>query len=132
MIVDFTGMKQGEKITGFFTIRKIEYKSTKDDKGFVVLELGNRFGRLRGVLWKGAEDFLKEFNEKDIVKIQGKITFYNETKQITIEKVRKLIDDDDINIEELIPHAECDLGKLKDKLFNLIVQIEVYEEGFYA
>ena len=124
MIVDFTIMNPGEKIIGFFTIRKVEYKSTKDNQGFILLELGNKYGRLRGVLWKGADDFIKEYNKRDIIKIQGKITYYKENKQITIEKVRKLEDDDSLNKKDLIPHAECDLSEFKNTLFNLIESIK--------
>lgn len=124
MITDFTRMKPSENIIGFFIIRKVEYKSTKDNKGFILLELGNKYGRLKGVLWKGAENFIKEYKERDIIKVQGKITYYKENKQVTIEKVRKLEDDDDLNKEDLIPHTEFDLSELKDRLFNLIESIK--------
>jgi len=124
MIVDFTSKKPGEKIAGFFTIRKIEYKTSKDNREYIVSELGNKYGRLKGYIWEGVEDFRKECNERDIIKVKGRLSFFGGTKQLNIEKFRKLNDDDNIGKEDLIPHAECDLDELKKKLFNLIETIK--------
>jgi len=124
MIVDFTKLKPGEEISGFFTVRKIEFKTKKDNKEYIILELGNKYGRLKGVLWDGVEGFRREFNEKDILKVKGKLTSYENSKQINIEIFRKLNKDDNINLDDLIPSTDQDLEKLKDKLFNLIESIK--------
>ena len=82
MIVDFTSKKPGEKIAGFFIIRKIECKVSKDNREYMTLELGNKYGRLRGYLWEGIEDFRKEYNERDIVKVKGRLSQFGGIKQI--------------------------------------------------
>ena len=74
MIVDFTSKKAGESITGFFTIRKIDYKTTKEDNEYVLIELGNKYGRIKAVLWEHVENFKNEIEERDIVKIKGRLT----------------------------------------------------------
>lgn len=120
MIINIASTKAGEKITGFFVIRKIDYKVSRENKDYISLELGNKYGKVKAVLWDEAKDFREKYSEKDIVKIRGTVTSYGDVKQIKLEKVRELQKDDAVNKEDLIPHAECDIDELKDKIFKFI------------
>ena len=123
MIINFASTKAGEKITGYFVIRKIDYKVSREKKDYISLELGNKYGRVKAVLWDGAKDFREKYNERDIVKIRGTVTSFGDIKQIKVEKVREIQKDDAVDKEDLIPHTECDIDELKNKIFEFIDSI---------
>ena len=111
----------GERITQFFIIRSIEYRTGKSSGGgYIAVEFGYREGRIAGNIWRDAEAAIKEYTAGDIVKVRGTVDIYKDKKRISVEKIRKIREGDNIDRMDLIPSYEGDQEKLKNDLKGII------------
>ncbi len=116
--------KIGESVTEFFLIKSIEKRYKKSDNSpYLVLELGYAHGRIWGHIWDETDTFLEEYNEGDILKIQGFMEEYREQTQINIKKLRKSVASDNIYPEDLLPEYQGDRKNLGQELEDTIKSI---------
>lgn len=114
----------GEEVTQFFVIRNIETRIKKSDNNpYLVLELCYPQGRIWANIWDNTEAFIAEYQSGDIVKIRGVIEQYRDMTQINIRKIRKSVESDDVQPEDLLPVYPGDLDKLKKRLPKVIKSI---------
>ena len=81
-------LKPGKEVTEFFVLRKKDIREY-DDQKFLKLELGDRTGRIEGVVWDNLEHIYDQAHTGEIVKIKGWVTTYKETPQLKVEKLRR-------------------------------------------
>ena len=110
----------GDTLTGFCVIRKRELRSRRDGAPFLALEFGDRSGRLSGNIWDDAESLFKQFNEGDVVKLQGVVELYRDSRQIGIRKIRHAKPDDQIDPAGFIPASDLSSEEAKRRLFRII------------
>ncbi len=121
------GIKQAktdEEFTGFCVIRKKELRRTKSEVPYLLLELGDSSGRLRGKLWKDSEKFFKTLHEGQIIKLKGTIRCYLDTRELQIEKLRPALKEDNISHQQLLPRSRKNIPKLKSEFLIHIRQIK--------
>jgi len=120
-VEDYLNVNAGDKITQFFVIRSIEYRTGKSSgSGYIAVEFGHRNGRIAGNIWNDAERIVKEYAPGDIVKVRGTVDVYKDKKRISVEKIRKNRESDGINPADFIPAYEGDAEELKNDLKELI------------
>jgi len=98
----------GETFTGFFVIRSMELRSRRDGVPYLVLEFGDRSGRMKGNIWDDVQRIYQELEEDGIVKLQGMIETYQGTRQIVIKRIRKVKPDDSVDTADFLPVSEID------------------------
>ena len=77
----------GQSVLSFFAVRKKELRD-HEGKSYLVMELGDRTGRIEAVLWSDAQAAYKLFERGQVVKLKGMVGQYRERPQVTIEKIR--------------------------------------------
>ncbi|MBN2088799.1 HD domain-containing protein [candidate division KSB1 bacterium] len=115
---------EGDQVVGFFVLRKKETKVKKDGSPYLSLELGDRTDRIRGTLWESSPDLASQFNVGDILKIQGFVTSYQEELYIKIEKIRKAVAQDNIDLKQFLPETDKDVRILSLRLFSIIDSLQ--------
>jgi len=117
-------VKPGDKITSFFVIRKIELKSRKDGSSYLHLELGDASGRITANLWDDIENQYAEFQPGVIVKVNGTVQTYKSIIQLSINKIRKCDDKDNVEPAMFIPSKGQDISYLIQKLNEKIDSVK--------
>ena len=95
-------------------LRKQELRDTVDGKRFLKLELGDRTGRIDGVVWDNADQIYAKAQTGDVVKIQAQVTTYREMPQLKVERLRKA-KEGEIDLSDFLPASETDLDLLYDQ-----------------
>lgn len=114
-------LKSGDHITTFFILRKKEIKIKKDSgEHYASFEFGDSSGRIRGTLWDNVKKITALFDVGDIVKVQGLVTTYGDTKYINVQKIRKAIQQDNVDKSQFLPRTEKDTRVLMLRLFSII------------
>jgi len=114
-------LKPGDRITTFFILRKREIKLKKDSgEPYASFEFGDSSGRIRGTLWNNVKEIASLLNVGDIVKVQGFVTTYGDSNYINVEKIRKAVQQDNVNKSQFIPRTEKDTRMLMLRLFSII------------
>ena len=110
-------------MTEFFVLRKQEIRDTVDGQRFLKLELGDRTGRIDGVVWDNADQIYDSAQTGDVVKIKASVTTYKEMPQLKVEKLRKA-KEEEIDLSDFLPASERDLDSLYDEFEEAVSSIQ--------
>ena len=116
-------LKVGSEVTELFVLRKKELRETYEGQRFLKLELGDRTGRIDGVVWDNPEEIYDQAQTGEIVKIKGWVTTYKETPQLKVEKLRKA-KEEELDLADFLPASERDLDSLISEFKKIVETIE--------
>lgn len=114
----------GEKIAAFFILRKKELKVKKDGTPYLLLEFGDRSGRISATLWDDVQSACDAVDTGDAVKVKGTVTVYKDSNQIAVEKIRKADSSDGVDVKDFIPQKKKDVEKLMQELETTIESVK--------
>jgi 3'-5' exoribonuclease len=75
----------GSAVDELFALRKVELKEYPNGK-MIVIEAGDRTGRIRGVIWSASPELYKSLVPGEVYRIRGTVTTYKGEAQITVER----------------------------------------------
>jgi len=75
----------GDAVDDIFALRKVELREYQNGK-MISLELGDRSGRVKGVIWSASSEILKTLEVGLVYRVKGTITTYKGETQITVER----------------------------------------------
>lgn len=108
----------GENFTGFYVLRNKDLRITRNDAPYLVLEFGDRSGRLHGIVWDNADHLFHDFEVGSIVKLQGRIEKYRDEIQIAIKRIRNLKPEDEYDPNDFLAVSSIDPEEALDKLIR--------------
>jgi 3'-5' exoribonuclease len=114
---------KGDEVNHFLVIRKCESKTSKTNKQYLNLELGDHTCSLPGNLWDNFSDFLSSASVGAVAKIEGNIDDYMGAPQLKINRIRLAIPADNVSVDDFIPRSKRDLEVMKRELKNRINRI---------
>ena len=115
-------LKPGKEVAEFFVLRKKEIKEY-DGQSFLKLELGDRTGRIDGVVWDNPEQVYDQAQTGEIVKIKGWVSTYKENPQLKVDKLRKA-KEEEIDLSDFLPASERDLDSLYQEFEKAVFTIQ--------
>lgn len=103
-IIDF---EDGKKITTFFMIKQAQVKIATNSKKYMDFTLMDKTGEINAKLWELPKE-ADDYTEGTIVKIAGQINDYRGSLQLKVNKIRVLLEEDDVIIQDYIKAAPID------------------------
>ena len=64
-------IEPGEQITSFFLVQFKEVAKKRNNEDYLKLQLFDRTGSIKAVMWDNVEEVKDTFERDDIIKIQG-------------------------------------------------------------
>ena len=117
--------KPGEEITDFFVIRKKELRLKKvDGSPYLALELGNSTGRIAATVWNEVKETTAEYQTGHLIKVLGKVIDYKGGNTLVIEKIRKVVEEDNIKPIDFLPSSKKDQNLFREDLKKIIQSIK--------
>ncbi len=99
-------LKPGQTIEDFFLLRKKELRNRKDgEEIYLHLELGDAHGRISASCWQHAEEYYRQLQEGEPVKVRGQVIDYKGRHHLSVEKIRPVKEDDVFDRESLTAKA---------------------------
>src|SRR5438270_13573300 len=86
------GRQENKIITSSFVVVGKQVKPKKTGEPYLALTLGDRCGQIEAKMWDNVEDVLDAFEQEDFLKIKGLLNKYKNRFQITVHKIRNLVD----------------------------------------
>jgi 3'-5' exoribonuclease len=121
---EISNLQKDEPINHYFLIKKIETKVNKNEKEYLLFELGDHSGSIIGFKWTNISEFHKQLEPGEIVKIKGKTLDYNGQIQISIDNIYKPSENENIPISYFLPRCDKDIEDLKIKFWKRIDNIK--------
>ena len=114
----------GKQFITFCVVRKSEIKYKQNGEPYLVLELGDKSGRLKARVWENPLQVSELAQKGNIVKIKAIVQVFKDARELKILKIRKAQPKDGIALSDLLPSSDRDIAQLKHSFENHILTIE--------
>ena len=145
---DLMGFDEGKLFDSFFLVLAKQQRTTKQNKPYLNLILGDKTGQIEGRVWDpGDPRIARDFERGDLVKARGSVSKYEDRTQVKVDQLRKAIEGEadrmDMlpattrNVDELWAALEAsaasltnpDLKRLLDALLADPAMAQAYREA---
>ncbi|MGD0786394.1 MAG: HD domain-containing protein [Terracidiphilus sp.] len=119
-IADLAAFEEGKLFDGFFLVLARQQRTTKTNKPYLNLILGDKTGQLEGRVWEpGDPRIAKDFDRGDIVKARGSASRFDDRLQMKIDQLRKAAPGE-VDKSDLLPSTTCDVAVLWCQLLDFV------------
>lgn len=109
--MNFTPLGGTNSHEGYCLIKSVEKKLTAKGVPYLDLILADNSGEISAKLWDYKETPSNQFNSFDFVKVRGTYVPFNDTLQFRVERIRLVMAEDNVAIEDYVPSA-CLSGEI--------------------
>jgi 3'-5' exoribonuclease len=120
---DLMSFDEGRLFDSFFLVLGKQQRSTKQNKPYLNLTLGDKTGQIEGRVWDlGDPRIAKEFERGDLVKVRGSVARFDERCQIKVEQLRRAIANE-ADLMDMLPCTTHDIDELWKQLEAIVESI---------
>lgn len=113
-----------EELQDFFLVKSLAVKIGSNKKQYLDLLLADNTGEITAKKWDVADAELSTLNQikdGDVVKVKANVTEWNGMKQLRVLRIRKLVEQDHVELVEMIKAAP---EKAEDMLCYIMTAVE--------
>jgi 3'-5' exoribonuclease len=111
-IGDLLGFDEGKTFDSYFLILAKQQRTTKSNKPYLNLILGDKTGQIEGRVWDpGDPRIAKDFARGDIVKVRGSFSRYEDRAQVKVDQLRKALGGEADKMD-MLRATTCDVSAL--------------------
>jgi 3'-5' exoribonuclease len=119
-IADLANFDEGKLFDGYFLVLAKQQRTTKSNKAYLSLILGDKTGQLEGRVWElGDPRIAKDFDRGDIVKARGCASRFDDRLQMKIDQLR-LAQPGEVDKADMLPSTTYDVGVLWSQLVGFV------------
>jgi len=119
-ISDLANFDEGRLFDGYFLVLAKQQRTTKTNKPYLNLILGDKTGQLEGRVWElGDPRIAKDFERGDIVKARGSASRFDDRLQMKIDQLRKA-QAGEVDKMDMLPSTTYDVAALWKQLLSFV------------
>jgi len=119
-IADLANFDEGKLFDGYFLVLAKQQRTTKTNKPYLNLILGDKTGQLEGRVWElGDPRIAKDFERGDIVKARGSASRFDDRLQMKIDQLRKA-QASEVDKADMLPSTTYDVAALWKQLQSFV------------
>jgi 3'-5' exoribonuclease len=119
-IADLANFEEGKLFDSFFLVLLKQQRTTKSNKPYLNLILGDKSGQLEGRIWEpGDPRIAKDFERGDVVKARGSASRFDDRLQMKIDQLRVALPAE-VDKTDLMPSTTQDVGVLWRALLSFV------------
>lgn len=109
----------GQLLDDVFMLSQKELKHKRDGNPFLTIELADKSGKIRGVIWDHVERLNNAARSGDYVRAQGKISEYNGGVQAVLQEMAVCLPEM-LNPMDFLPATSRDTDKMFERLCKIV------------
>lgn len=111
-IADLAAFDEGKLFDSYFLVLVKQQRTTKTNKPYLNLILGDKTGQLEGRVWEpGDPRIAKDFERGDVVKVRGSASRFDDRLQLKVDQLRKATPAE-VDKTDLLPSTTYDVATL--------------------
>jgi 3'-5' exoribonuclease len=119
-IADLANFEEGKLFDSFFLVLLKQQRTTKTNKPYLNVILGDKTGQLEGRIWEpGDPRIAKDFERGDIVKARGSASRFDDRLQMKIDQLR-VAQPGEADKSDLLPSTTYDVADLWKQLLGFV------------
>lgn len=107
-------------VEGFAVIKQCDKKMTKNGSYYLDLVLSDKDGEIFAKLWDYNEASHGQYDTDGFVKVRGVISQYNGHDQLKIERIRPVIESDNVDVSDYVKSADYTGEEMFAHLLSLV------------
>jgi 3'-5' exoribonuclease len=109
-ISDLMGFEEGKPFDSYFLVLTKQQRTTKSNKPYLNLTLGDKTGQIEGRVWDlGDPRIAKDFERGEIVKVRGSVSRYEDRAQVKVDQLRQAQPGEAEKLD-MLPATSHDIG----------------------
>ena len=122
-IADLAGFDEGKTFDSFFLVLAKQLRTTKSNKPYLNLILGDKTGQVEARVWEpGDPRIARDFERGDIVKVRGSFSRYEDRAQVKVDQLRKAAAGEADKMD-MLPATTRDVDELWAKLMASVESV---------
>ena len=118
--MNFKDIGNNGAVEGFAVIKQCEKKMTKNGSYYLDLVLADKDGEIFAKLWDYNEAAHGKYETDMFVKIRGVISQYNGHDQLKIDRIRPVIESDNVDVSDFVKSADYSGEEMYNHLLSLV------------
>ena len=118
--MNFKDIGNNGAVEGFSVIKQCEKKMTKNGSYYLDLVLSDKDGEIFAKLWDYNEAAHGKYETDMFVKIRGVISQYNGHDQLKIDRIRPVIESDNVDVSDFVKSADYSGEEMYNHLLSLV------------
>jgi 3'-5' exoribonuclease len=119
-IADLANFDEGKLFDGYFLVLAKQQRTTKNNRPYLSLILGDKSGQLEGRVWELSDPRIaKDFDRGDIVKARGSASRFDDRLQMKIDQIRVALPNE-VDKSDLLPSTTYDVAELWRQLLGFV------------
>ena len=111
-IADLANFDEGTRFDGYFLVLAKQLRTTKTNKPYLNLILGDKTGQLEARVWEVTDPRIaKDFERGDIVKARGTASKFDDRLQMKVDQLRVALDTE-FDRMDMLPSTTYDVAEL--------------------
>ncbi len=115
----FTPIDNNGAVDGFCLIKTVDKKTSSKGDTYLDMTLADSEGEINAKLWRYSPAAHGEYAANELVKIRGVISQYNGTDQLKIERIRKTVPEDNVNIDDFVKASDYSGEQMYAELYSI-------------
>jgi len=120
---DILTLIKGDVIDHYLIVRKCELRTSKTNKQFLALELGDKSISLNSNMFESFEEIFSKVKSGNIVKVKGILDDYQGSLQIKVKSIRPVNISDDVTIMDFLAKSNRDSKVMRKEFFDRVEKI---------
>ncbi|MDD6570789.1 MAG: HD domain-containing protein [Thermoflexaceae bacterium] len=112
-------LRDGDRITAVYLCKQKSTAMTKTGKEYENVILQDKTGSLDGKIWDPGSFGINEFEAMDYVEVTGRLSTFNGTLQLSIERARKC-EEGEYDPKDYLPVSSRDINEMCEELMAYI------------
>ncbi len=116
-------IEPNKRVTTFFALESMCLRRSKTQNNYLILDLYDRSGRIKGYLWSDPTEMAASLREKSYVKVQGISKVVNASIVLHIERIRT-VDKGEVDIRDFLDVVPGGIDHWQKKLVSAIESVK--------
>ncbi|MGA3034000.1 MAG: HD domain-containing protein [Terracidiphilus sp.] len=122
-VADLAAFDDGRLFDGFFLVLAKQQRTTRANKPYLNLTLGDKTGSIEARAWEPADPRIaKDFERGDIVKVRGCVSRFEDRTQLKVDQLRRALEGEADRID-MLPATTHDVAELWKALESAVDSI---------
>lgn len=118
--MNFKDIGNNGLVEGFAVIKQCEVKMAKNGNNYLDLVLADKSGEIFAKLWDYNESAHGKYETDMFVKVRGTVSQYNGHDQLRIERIRPVIESDNVDVSDFVKSADYSGDDMYGYLISLV------------
>ena len=111
----------------FVMLKTVDKKTSAKGGSYLDATIADKSGEMNAKLWDYSEAVHGEYESGSLVKLRGTVSKYNNVDQFRIERIRPVLPEDNVNINDFVPSADFDGEAMWGELYDIAAHFEDQE-----